>query len=70
MEADLRNHRSAFRHVLRHPSLDYCCVAGNEVRYEENSIDVSHTRAGAKYYCTTNFSNDQIGFYDKGMYLH
>ena len=29
--AELKSHRSEFRQVLRHPSLDYCCVSGNEV---------------------------------------
>ena len=31
--ADLKSHRSEFRQILRHPSLDYCCVAGNEVLF-------------------------------------
>ncbi|XP_029192324.2 DNA mismatch repair protein Msh3-like isoform X1 [Acropora millepora] len=34
IEIELKNHRSTFRQVLRHPSLDYCCVAGNEFLIE------------------------------------
>lgn len=38
--ADLKSHRSEFRQVLRHPSLDYCCVSGNEFLIEVRNANL------------------------------
>ncbi|XP_078376034.1 DNA mismatch repair protein Msh3-like [Oculina patagonica] len=38
--AELKSHRSEFRQILRHPSLDYCCVSGNEFLIEVRNTNL------------------------------